>query len=84
MARGIFRQLIAAVYYLHSQGIVHRDIKLENVLLDESNNVRLIDFGLAARWQPGQLLHTMCGYADCLLRGRVYRRAREGEIGRGL
>jgi hypothetical protein len=41
-------QLLAAVEYLHSYGICHRDIKLENVLLMRTNNAKLCDFGLAA------------------------------------
>ena len=41
------RQLVGALSYLHQRAIAHRDIKLENVLLDERCNVRLIDFGFA-------------------------------------
>lgn len=45
--RKIFAQLVIAVEYLHNElKVVHRDIKAENVLLDENNNIRLIDFGL--------------------------------------
>jgi 5'-AMP-activated protein kinase catalytic alpha subunit len=40
-ARGIFRQLLAAVAYLHSQGIAHRDISPDSVLLDETSCVKL-------------------------------------------
>lgn len=42
-----FRQIIAGVDYIHSQGVCHRDIKCENILLDERFVVKLIDFGFA-------------------------------------
>lgn len=42
----IMRQLIEAVMYCHSHGIVHRDIKLENILIDNNYKIKLTDFGL--------------------------------------
>ncbi|XP_055388183.1 testis-specific serine/threonine-protein kinase 4-like [Condylostylus longicornis] len=46
-ARKYFQQLINALEYCHSKGVVHRDIKCENLLFDENMNLRLIDFGFA-------------------------------------
>ena len=43
--RRLFSQLVSAVAYLHAQGVAHRDIKLENAMLDAQWRVRLIDFG---------------------------------------
>ncbi|XP_017273669.1 hormonally up-regulated neu tumor-associated kinase homolog A [Kryptolebias marmoratus] len=41
------RQLVLAVEHLHKLGVVHRDLKIENLLLDEQDNIKLIDFGLS-------------------------------------
>ena len=48
MRRRVFEQLLQAVAYIHRSGIVHNDIKPENILITRADNdVRLIDFGLA-------------------------------------
>ncbi|KAI0544440.1 hypothetical protein F4679DRAFT_37188 [Xylaria curta] len=46
-ARRLFAQLISGVGYLHKKGIVHRDLKLENLLLDRNRNIIITDFGFA-------------------------------------
>ena len=79
-ARRLFRQLIAATEYFHGLGIVHRDLKCENLLLDLSYNLVVSDFGFA-RGQPinaetgkRRLSQTFCGsYAYAppeILRGK--------------
>lgn len=60
-ARKIFSQLISALQYLHSKCIAHRDIKLENVMLDSSRNVKLIDFGFSTQIPNTQKVKLFCG-----------------------
>eukprot|EP00002_Diphylleia_rotans_P033473 TRINITY_DN7118_c0_g1_i7.p1 TRINITY_DN7118_c0_g1~~TRINITY_DN7118_c0_g1_i7.p1 ORF type:complete len:540 (+),score=108.48 TRINITY_DN7118_c0_g1_i7:54-1673(+) len=43
----IFLQLVNAISFFHSKGIVHRDLKLENILIDDACNIKVIDFGLS-------------------------------------
>ncbi|PRP76030.1 putative 5-amp-activated protein kinase [Planoprotostelium fungivorum] len=56
-----FRQISAAVCHLHEKGVVHRDIKLENIMITKDGTCKLIDFGFASHWNPTQLLKTPCG-----------------------
>jgi len=62
-AADIARQVLSAVAYMHSKGVVHRDLKLENLMLEQvgSRRVRLIDFGLSTRWDGETALSQTCG-----------------------
>lgn len=55
-ARRLFAQLISGVGYLHKKGIVHRDLKLENLLLDRNRNIIITDFGFANTFDPADEL----------------------------
>lgn len=57
-----FKQICIAVRYCHSHDppIVHRDLKLENILVDDSDNIKIIDFGFA-NLQKSEKLDSLCG-----------------------
>ena len=59
----IARKLGEALGYAHSQGIIHRDIKPANIMIDEQGEPLLMDFGLAARAEPGEERITQEGVA---------------------
>lgn len=43
----VFEQIISGVEYIHKLRIVHRDLKLENLLMDYDKTIRIVDFGLS-------------------------------------
>ncbi|KAI9501231.1 kinase-like domain-containing protein [Coemansia spiralis] len=64
--RPIFKQICSAVHYLHANGITHRDIKLDNILVKTASSgsilsVKIADFGLARAVGDGDLMRTICG-----------------------
>eukprot|EP00128_Syssomonas_multiformis_P011563 Colp12_sorted_trinity150504_noHs@36419 len=75
-AREKFRQIVSAVNYCHSKRVIHRDLKAENLLLDENMNIKIADFGFGNQFTPGTKLDTFCGSppyaAPELFQGRKY------------
>ncbi|XP_053621740.1 uncharacterized protein Sik3 isoform X2 [Plodia interpunctella] len=71
-----FAQMVAAVGYCHANGVVHRDLKAENLLLDSNMNIKLADFGFSNEYSAGSPLATWCGSppyaAPELFEGRQY------------
>ena len=56
---------MSGIGHLHHKKIIHRDIKLENILLDKNHTkVVIADFGLSNFWNPGAKLQTRCGSAE--------------------
>ena len=65
--RAFFRQVVDGLYYLHSHGVIHRDMKLSNVLLTDSFAVKIADFGLAVQLDAaGDEQRTICGTPNYL------------------
>ncbi|KAI9928865.1 hypothetical protein ASPWEDRAFT_106354 [Aspergillus wentii DTO 134E9] len=75
-ARKFARQIASALDYCHRNSIVHRDLKIENILISKTGDIKIIDFGLSNLFSPRSLLKTFCGSlyfaAPELLQARQY------------
>ena len=61
LSKIIFKQLITTLKYMHTNNIVHRDIKPDNILLDLDNTIKLCDFGVSKIIPQGHLINDSCG-----------------------
>ncbi|KAI1846051.1 hypothetical protein JX266_007860 [Neoarthrinium moseri] len=75
-ARKFSRQIASALDYCHRNSIVHRDLKIENILIAKTGDIKIIDFGLSNLFAPRGHLKTFCGSlyfaAPELLQARAY------------
>ena len=75
-ARKFGRQIASALDYCHKNSIVHRDLKIENILISKTGDIKIIDFGLSNLFSPRNSLKTFCGSlyfaAPELLQARQY------------
>ena len=61
-AKFLFRQIIEGIKHIHEHNIIHRDIKLENILIDINNNIKICDFGIGKILSSeNELLYDQCG-----------------------
>ncbi|KAK1225521.1 Serine/threonine-protein kinase [Marasmius sp. AFHP31] len=76
VARKFARQIGSALDYCHRNNVVHRDLKIENILISQTGNIKIIDFGLSNLYDPIAHLSTFCGSlyfaAPELLNAKVY------------
>jgi len=61
VCKRLFHQIINAIGYVHQRSVVHRDIKLDNILLDGKGNVKIGDFGVSRIVKWGEIMWEQCG-----------------------
>ena len=57
----LFKEIIIGLQYIHKKNIVHRDIKLDNILIDLNNTIKICDFGVSRKVTKGVLMYERCG-----------------------
>ena len=76
IAKYIFKQIILGIQHIHNNRIVHRDIKLDNILIDLDNKIKICDFGVSKRVNNNEKMFEQCGtptyIAPEILKGKGY------------
>lgn len=78
IAKFLFRQIVLGLQYIHSKGVLHRDIKLDNILLTSEGDVKICDFGVSKLIKNKSQIQTeQCGtpayIAPEVFRGKGYK-----------
>ena len=73
-------QIALAIGHLHSKDIIHRDLKLENILVDEEGYLKIIDFGLAKILKEEETTDTFCGTPEYLAPEMVSQRGHDKNV----
>jgi serine/threonine protein kinase len=63
-ARVMLGELALALNYIHDQGVIYRDLKLENILLDDHGHIKLTDFGLSKAYKELEPAFSYCGTVE--------------------
>lgn len=77
-SKKLFSQIASAVYYAHELKCVHRDLKLENVLLDGNGHAKLTDFGFTREMATRSQLETICGTTVYMAPELIERKCYDG------
>lgn len=64
----IFQQILDALAYIHSSKLIHRDLKPENIIIDQSGNAKILDFGIARRFDDETGTYRTAGL-DSIIKG---------------
>ncbi len=79
-ARQIMKQILNALIYVHSLGIVHRDIKMDNVIVDCNRRIKLIDFGFSIKLPKNAKISVFCGTPAYMAPEIVTKKQYQGEM----
>ena len=78
-ARGVFGQVVAGLQYVHAMSIAHRDIKLENIIMDDLHCVKIIDFGFSTLSPVSEKAKVFCGTPSYMSPEIVLRKEYAGQ-----